>query len=273
MFDLASFALSNEPTLRLSIFAGVLALMAVWELVAPKRRVEIPRLLRWTNNLALVALDSVLVRLIFPVTAVALAAQVQSKGWGLLNVLAVPEWLGIVVAVLLLDLIIYAQHVTFHVVPWFWRVHRVHHADTEFDVTTGLRFHPVEILLSMMIKFAAIIVLGAPAIAVLIFEVVLNATAMFNHSNTRLPHALQSALRYVVVTPDMHRIHHSVHPEETNSNYGFNLPWWDRMFGTFRSQAREDQTTMQIGLNQFRNKRNVWLHRLLLIPFIRSDKT
>jgi sterol desaturase/sphingolipid hydroxylase (fatty acid hydroxylase superfamily) len=265
----------NEPTIRLGIFASVLVVMALWELAAPKRRIELPRLIRWSNNLALVVIDSVVLRLVFPLTAVAFASYVASNGWGLFNLVLLPDWLEFVAAVLLFDLVIYGQHMVFHHVPWLWRLHRMHHADTAIDVTTGLRFHPLEILLSMVLKFAAIAVLGPSAAAVLVFEVVLNASSLFNHSNIQLPPRLDKLLRFFVVTPDMHRVHHSVHAEETNSNYGFNLTWWDYLFGTLRQQPRDGHLAMTIGLKEFRDHRNVWLDRLLLLPFLnhkRSEK-
>ncbi|QMU59365.1 MAG: sterol desaturase family protein [Boseongicola sp.] len=259
--------IDNEPVLRLGVFLGILAVMAIWEVAAPRRRVEIPRLLRWSNNLALVALDGLLVRLVFPVAAVGFALMVEDAGWGVLNWVRVPGWLAVLVAVLVLDLVIYWQHVVFHAVPVLWRLHRMHHADLEFDVTTGLRFHPLEILLSMVIKLAAIAVLGAPAIAVLIFEVVLNGSAMFNHSNVRLPARVDAWLRLVIVTPDMHRVHHSVVRVETDSNFGFNVPWWDRIFGTYRGQPDAGHEGMVIGLERFRTRRDLWLDRMLRQPF------
>ncbi|MFP5379111.1 MAG: sterol desaturase family protein [Vicinamibacteria bacterium] len=258
--------LDAEPLIRLAFFFLVLLVMAVWEVAAPRRRRDIPRLVRWTNNLALVALDTLLVRLAFPVLAVGLAVVADARGWGLLNVADVPALPAAVLSVLVLDLVIYLQHVMFHAVPALWRLHRMHHADLEFDVTTGLRFHPVEILLSMGIKLAVVAALGPPAIAVLVFEVLLNATAMFNHSNVRLPASVDRALRLVVVTPDMHRVHHSIHPVETNTNFGFNLPWWDRLLGTYRAQPRDGHTGMTIGIEQFRSVRDLWLDRMLMQP-------
>lgn len=259
--------IEHEPWVRMGIFAGVLALIALWEVAAPRRRRDIPRLLRWSNNLGIVVLDSVLVRLAFPLVAVGLAAIAQDRGWGLLNLIEVPFWLAVIVAVLLLDLAIYLQHVMFHAVPALWRLHRMHHADLEFDVTTGLRFHPLEILLSMALKLAVVAALGPPAVAVLLFEVLLNATAMFNHGNIRLPPGLDRRLRWIVVTPDMHRVHHSIHPSETNSNFGFNLPWWDRLLGTYRAQPRDGHETMAIGIEMFRTPRDLWLDRMLIQPF------
>jgi len=258
--------LANEPLVRIAVFLGILFAMAAWEVAAPRRRQEIPRLLRWTNNLGLVVIDTILVRLTFPIVAVGLALLAEERGWGLLNVFGVPTWLAFVASVIALDLAIYLQHVMFHAVPALWRLHRMHHADLEFDVTTGLRFHPIEIVLSMGIKIAVVAALGPPAVAVLVFEVLLNATAMFNHSNVRIPQGMDRILRWIVVTPDMHRIHHSIHPSETNSNFGFNLPWWDKLLGTYRPQPKEGHDSMTIGIEQFRTGRDLWLDRMLIQP-------
>lgn len=258
--------LSAEPLLRVGFFFAVLAVMAAWELYAPRRRTEIPRLLRWGSNLGIVALNTLLLRLAFPLLAVGLAVVAEQQGWGLLNTLDLPWWLAIVAAVLVFDLIIYLQHVMFHAVPMLWRLHRMHHADLEFDVTTGLRFHPVEILLSMGLKLAVVAALGPPAVAVLIFEVLLNATSQFNHGNVRLPRWLDRRLRWFVVTPEMHRVHHSIYPDETNSNFGFNLPWWDRLLGTYRDQPRDGHEAMTIGIEQFRTRRDLRLDQMLIQP-------
>ena len=258
--------LATEPQLRLIVFLGVLVAMALWELAAPRRRREIPRVIRWTNNLGLVVIDTIVLRLSFPILAVGLAVIPQDSGWGLFNIIDAPGWVAVVVSIVVLDLVIYLQHVMFHAVPALWRLHRMHHADLEFDVTTGLRFHPVEILLSMGIKLAVVAALGPPAVAVLIFEVLLNATAMFNHSNIRLPMLVDRFLRLIVVTPDMHRVHHSIIPEETNSNFGFNLPWWDRLLGTYKAQPKAGHEGMTIGIEQFRTGRDLWLDRMLVQP-------
>ena len=257
---------SHEPVIRLAVFIGVLAAMALWEVAAPRRRIESPRLVRWSNNLALVIIDTILVRLAFPVAAVGLAGIVGDRGWGLFQFLEIPYWIAIVAAVMTLDLAIYCQHVLFHAVPMLWRLHRMHHADLAFDVTTGLRFHPVEILLSMAIKLCVVAALGPPALAVLLFEVLLNATSLFNHSNIRLPGWLDAGLRLVIVTPDMHRVHHSILPKETNSNFGFNVPWWDRLLGTYRAQPRDGHDGMTIGIEQFRTEGDLRLDRMLLQP-------
>jgi sterol desaturase/sphingolipid hydroxylase (fatty acid hydroxylase superfamily) len=264
--------LAFEPMIRLGAFIGILLAMALWEIVAPRRRQQYCRRQRWPHNLLLVAVDTLAVRLLFPLAAVGAALIAAKQGLGLLNVLSLPTWLTVVLAVLVLDLVIYFQHRIFHAVPWFWRLHRMHHADLEFDVTTGLRFHPFEILASMIIKLAVVVALGAPALAVLIFEVVLNASAMFNHSNVRLPESVDRRLRLLVVTPDMHRVHHSVVRQETDSNFGFNLPWWDRLFGTYRAQPAAGHLGMTVGLEHFREARELRLDRMLLQPF-RGSRT
>lgn len=258
--------LNAEAAIRLAAFLGILIGMMLWELAAPRRRQEIPRVLRWTNNLGLVVLDTVILRLTFPVLAVGLAVIGAERGWGLFNTISAPGWVAILVSVLLLDLAIYLQHVLFHAVPGLWRLHRMHHADLEFDATTGLRFHPVEIVMSMAIKLAVVAALGPPAVAVLIFEVLLNGTALFNHANIDLPRRVDRWLRLILVTPDMHRVHHSVDPRETNSNYGFNLPWWDRLLGTYVAQPAKGHNGMEIGIEQFRTRRDLWLDRMLVQP-------
>jgi sterol desaturase/sphingolipid hydroxylase (fatty acid hydroxylase superfamily) len=257
-----------ELLLRLGAFVGVLAAMAAWEALAPRRARLYPRRVRWTSNLGLVALNALVVRIAFPVAAVGFAALAAERGWGLLNAFDVPFWVGFGLSLLALDMAIYLQHVMFHAVPTLWRLHRVHHADPDFDVTTGARFHPVEILLSMLVKLGAIALIGAPAAAVLAFEILLNACAMFNHGNVSLPAALDRALRRVIVTPDMHRIHHSMELAEANSNYGFNLAWWDRLFGTYRAEASLPQERMRIGVAGITGDgRAVSLPGMLAIPF------
>jgi sterol desaturase/sphingolipid hydroxylase (fatty acid hydroxylase superfamily) len=263
--------LAHEPAIRLGAFAGIFAAMALWELWGPRRRLAFGRSKRWSGNLGIVLLDTVLVRLVFPGAALGAALAAESQGWGLLHTLELPKGLAIAASVILLDLAIYLQHVLFHAVPALWRLHRMHHADLDFDVTTGLRFHPLEILLSLAIKLGVVAALGAPAVAVLIFEVLLNATSMFNHGNVRLPAPLDRVLRWVVVTPDMHRVHHSVTPRETNSNFGFSLPWWDRLFGTYRAQPAAGHEGMTIGIEQFRDPRELRLDRMLVQPF-RDDE-
>jgi sterol desaturase/sphingolipid hydroxylase (fatty acid hydroxylase superfamily) len=260
--------LFSESTLRLGCFAGVLLLMVVWELLAPRRPLTVGKTGRWFSNLGLVVVNTLTARLLLPLGAVGMAFIAEERGWGLFNNLQLPFWATVLLAVIALDLIIYLQHVLFHAVPVLWRLHMVHHADLDFDVTTGVRFHTVEILLSLGIKLAAVVLLGAPALAVLIFEVVLNATSMFNHGNVRLPFWLDRVLRWLVVTPDMHRVHHSILARETNSNFGFNLPWWDRLFGTYRAQPAAGHDRMTIGLSQFRDERVEQLHWMLALPLV-----
>ncbi|PCI45805.1 MAG: hypothetical protein COB49_09580 [Alphaproteobacteria bacterium] len=262
--------MENEVAIRLYFFFGVLCIVAIWEALRSKRVRHISRKIRWTRNLSLVFLNSLVVRLIVPFTAVGVAIYADQHQIGLLNYLSLPTPLAVITAVLLLDLVIYGQHVVFHYVPWLWRLHKVHHIDQEIDVTTGLRFHPVEILLSSLIKAAAVLLLGVPAVAVVIFEILLNATAMFNHGNISLPISFDKILRLFIVTPDMHRVHHSVIPHETNSNFGFNMPWWDRLFGTYQPQPAQGHTKMDIGLKDYRNADKTGLWTLLTLPF--SDK-
>ncbi len=257
----------NEPAIRLGFFLGIFALVALWETLAPRRAQAVSRWIRWPNNLGIVALNTALLRIVFPAAAVGLALAGERQGWGLLNTFAVPGWIAVPLAVVLLDLAIYLQHVMFHAVPALWRLHRMHHADLDVDVTTGARFHPIEILLSMGIKLAVVAALGAPPLAVLVFEVLLNATSMFNHGNLRIAGRLERILRWFVVTPDMHRVHHSIVPRETNSNFGFNLPWWDRLLGTYRAQPAAGHQGMTIGIEQFRTRRDLWLDRMVAQPF------
>jgi sterol desaturase/sphingolipid hydroxylase (fatty acid hydroxylase superfamily) len=260
-----------ETAIRLGCFVGILALMATWEFLAPRRKLVVKKPLRWASNLALVGLNSLLLRLAAPLSTVAMAIVASENRWGLLNQWPLPPWLAFVLAVVALDLAIYLQHVLFHAVPILWRLHMVHHADLDFDVTTGLRFHTIEILVSSAIRLAVVAALGAGPWAVVVFEVLLNGTSMFNHGNVRLPRAIDRVLRLVVVTPEMHRVHHSVLVRETNSNFGFNLPWWDFLFGTYRSQPERGHEGMTIGISHLRDERRTQpLHRLLLMPFTGS---
>lgn len=260
-----------ELEIRLAAFAGVLAIMAAWEVAAPRRRQALARKARWPGNIGVVVLDTLIVRLLFPAGAVGLAVLAEAHGWGLLNEVELPSWLEVLFSLILLDLVLYLQHRLFHAVAPLWRLHRMHHADLEFDVTTGVRFHPAEILLSMLIKLAVIAALGAPAVAVLAFEVLLNASSMFSHGNVRIPSSLDRILRLFVVTPDMHRVHHSIVVRETNSNFGFNLSLWDRLFGTYRPEPEAGQDGMTIGIENFRNVRELRLDNMLLQP-LRSDQ-
>ncbi|MCG8692059.1 MAG: sterol desaturase family protein [Minwuiales bacterium] len=265
-----TFLLSHEPVIRGAVFAVVLAAVAATEMVAPRRALRAPKALRWFNNLTLTAFNTLLLRLLFPILAVGMAALTMERGWGLFNLVALPPWLEVVAAAMALDLAIYLQHVLFHKVPVLWRLHRMHHVDLDIDVTTGARFHPVEIVLSMLLKFAVVVALGAPPLAVLIFELLLNGVAMFNHGNIALPLVVDRWLRLVVVTPDMHRVHHSAIRRETDSNYGFNLPWWDRLFGTYRDQPERGHQGMTIGVEAYQQPLRQSLWWMLALPFRRD---
>ena len=263
-----SFVQAYEITIRLGLFVGIFALMAAWEVLAPRRALSVSKTVRWVNNLGLVAFNTLLLRVLFPAAAVGVAAFSTEQGWGLLNHYAVSAWLAIPVAVIAMDFVIWLQHVMVHAIPALWRLHRVHHADLDYDLTTGARFHPIEIILSMLIKFATIMVLGPPVVAVILFEVILTGMAMFNHGNVRLPPGLDRVLRWLFVTPDMHRVHHSVEDDEANSNFGFNLSCWDRLFGTYRDQPRDGHRGMTIGIRGYRQPHDVsWLPGLLALPF------
>lgn len=258
--------MQQEPFLRLGSFLTVWLSLCLIEALRPRRNDPPRRWRRWTANLGLVAIDSLLLRLLFPAAAVGSAVIARQQGWGVLPGLDLPAWLLFLITILALDFLVWAQHVLFHAVPALWRLHRVHHSDTMFDATTGLRFHPLEILFSMVLKTGVIVVLGAPPAAVLMFEILLNATSLFNHGNIELPRGLDRWLRLVLVTPDMHRVHHSWYPDETNSNFGFNLPWWDRLLGTYQARPRDGHRDMTLGINLFRRQRDGRLDRLLWQP-------
>jgi len=263
------FVMTYEKPLRMGFFFGMLALMGLWETIAPRRALTVSKGVRWLNNLGLVFFNSFVARLLFPAAAVGVAAFAAEQGWGLLHYYSIPFWPAVVIAIVAMDFVIWLQHVMVHAVPILWRLHRVHHADLDFDVTTGARFHTIEIVLSLLIKFATIVVLGPPVVAVVIFEIILNAMAMFNHGNVRLPSGLDRVLRWLVVTPDMHRVHHSVADDEANSNFGFNLSIWDRLFGTYRDQPRGGHEGMTIGIHHYREPKLVsWLPGMLALPFI-----
>lgn len=259
--------LNREPLIRLACFLAVFTWMVIWEGFAPRRGRPVARWRRWPSNIGVVVVDTLLVRIVAPAGAVGFAFFAQAQGWGVLHHLAWPAWLKLLLALLALDLAIYLQHRIFHYVPLLWRLHRMHHADLDVDVTTGARFHPIEILLSLAIKFTVIVTVGPPALAVLIFEIVLNATSMFNHSNVLLPPAIDRVLRWLVVTPDMHRVHHSITRRETDSNFGFNFPWWDRVFRTYIPQPERGHDGMTLGIEHFRDTKELRLDRLLVQPF------
>jgi len=260
-------SLSIDLVIRIAAAASIFAVMALWEILAPRRPRSVGRRARWPGNLGILIVDALAVRLLIPVAAVGAALIAAGNGWGLFHAIGLRLSLAALLGFLVLDLAIYAQHVAFHKAPLLWRLHRMHHADPDFDVTTGVRFHPLEILLSMLIKIAVVFALGIPPVAVIAFEVVLNATSMFNHGNVAMPSWLDRALRAIVVTPDMHRVHHSVDPRETDSNFGFNLSWWDRLFGTYRAAPQGGHAGMTIGLPTFRDRAELRLDRLLTQPF------
>ncbi len=270
MSGFEDFILANEKTIRASFFAGMLIFIALWELAAPKRALTISKTVRWINNLGLVFFNTYILRVLFPAAAIGVASFASEQGWGLFNYYHdVPFWFAVVASIIIMDFVIYVQHVMVHAIPILWRLHRLHHADLDYDVTTGSRFHTLEIILSMLIKFATILLLGPSIVAVIIFEIMLNATAMFNHGNISLPKKLDKYLRLILVTPDMHRVHHSVEDDEANSNFGFSLPWWDRLFGTYRDQPRAGHQGMTIGINKYRDPKQVsWLPGMLLFPFV-----
>ena len=259
--------MEKETSIRLGFFFGIFLVVALGEFVTPRRVLQTSKTVRWVSNLGLVAIDTLAVRLLFPVLGIQVAFMAEKTGWGLLNIIALPEWLSVLVGILVLDLVIYLQHVMFHTVPILWRLHLVHHADMDIDVSTGLRFHPIEILISMLIKMTVIAALGPSVFTVILFEIILNGTAMFNHGNLMLPLAFDRFLRLLVVTPDMHRVHHSVTIRETNSNFGFNFPWWDRLLGTYRAQPAAGHEGMTVGLAQLRDPGKNNLPWMLIMPF------
>ncbi len=261
----------HETAIRVAAFGGVLLLMGAWEMFAPRRRPTSPRATRWLNNLGLVLFNSIVLRILFPVAAVGVAEFAHTNNLGVLRLAGVSGGWSVLLSLVVLDFFIWLQHVVVHAVPILWRLHRVHHADPDYDTTTGIRFHTVEIILSMLIKFAVILFLGPPALAVVVFEILLNASAMFNHGNVAIPRRIDSILRLLVVTPDMHRVHHSVYDDETNSNFGFNLPWWDRLFGTYKAEPRDGHRGMTIGIDGFTDPALVTrLWGLLRLPFVGS---
>lgn len=270
---MTDWLIGNEQVIRLGCYAGVFGFMAIWEVLAARRELTTSKGRRWLGNLGLVFLDTLIVRLIFPTAALGVTVMVQNLGWGVLNIVSVPYWAAVVLSVAALDFAIYLQHVMFHALPVLWRLHMVHHADLDLDVTSGTRFHPIEILISMLYKMAVICALGPPLLGVLIFEVVLNALAMFNHANARIPLPIDRILRLFIVTPDMHRVHHSVERPEYNTNFGFNLSCWDRALGTYKAQPAKGHLGMIIGLESFRDRTWQTLPRLLAMPFFKPGSS
>ena len=271
LLSLVTTSTDRELWLRLGFFLIALLVLSILEILFPRRPLSIKKSYRWFNNLGMVVINSLLLRVVFPGATVGAALFAESNGWGLFHFLEIPFAISFILSLLILDFSIWAQHVVFHFIPPLWRLHRLHHADLDFDVTTGLRFHPVEILFSMLIKVFMIMLIGAPIVAVLCFEIVLNALSMFNHSNIRIPSMIDKILRAFIVTPDMHRIHHSWHPEETNSNFGFNLSFWDKLFKVYRAEPRDGHSKMTIGLHEFRERSELSLAKMLAQPFRQSS--
>jgi sterol desaturase/sphingolipid hydroxylase (fatty acid hydroxylase superfamily) len=265
------FIITNEAIIRLSAFFSIITIMAIWETLKPLMTLTISKKQRWINNFGLVVLNSIILRILFPTAAVGAAIFAMQHGWGLFNNITLPLWITVIISLIIMDMVIYFQHRIFHKIPMLWRLHLVHHADLNYDLSTGLRFHPIEIVLSMLIKFAIILILGIPIVAVIIFEIILNSLAIFNHSNISFPKKLDRILRWFIVTPNMHRVHHSVEFDETNSNYGFNLSWWDRLFKTYRQQTRAAPTNITIGLSEYRKPQQVYgLIQMLRLPFYKK---
>lgn len=263
-----NFIPNQELLIRVIAFAGALLMLLSWEAFRPRRVPRKGKWLRRVNNLLLVTVDIYLIRMLTALASVGAAVLALENEWGIFNLFPAPYWAAFILSIIVLDLVIYLQHVSFHKIGLLWRIHRVHHTDRDFDVTTALRFHPFEILLSACIKLVAVIILGAPVLAVLIFEILLNVCSMFNHSNIAIPVAVDRWLRLLIVTPDMHRVHHSVLRPETDSNYGFNLPWWDRLLRTYRPQPRDGHEKMTIGLREFQGMNTVNVLNLLVQPFL-----
>lgn len=270
--NIETAVISHEPFIRFAFFAAIFAVVALAEALRPRRKLVASKQKRWINNILLSFTDTIVLRLVFPVLPVGIALFCAGKGWGILNYFPFPSWLAVISGVVLLDLIIYLQHKMFHLTPVFWRLHKVHHIDQDIDVTTGLRFHPLEMILSMIIKITAVFVIGAPPVSVVIFEILLNGITMFNHANFNIPPALDRIIRLMIVTPDMHRVHHSVIVKETNSNYGFSFSWWDRLFGTYRREPENGHLQMKIGLNGYFDPKYLQLSQMLIIPFVSRRK-
>lgn len=261
--------LEHEPLIRSIAFLSILILMLIWEHAAPRRHTVAPTCKRRLNNIALILVASVIIRFLLPVLVLLeVTQQVSQAKLGILNLINLPFWIEVLLAYVMLDVVVYWQHVLMHKIPLLWRLHRVHHSDVDMDVTTGVRFHPVEIILSLMIKAIVVMVIGAPLLAVLLFELSLNVFPMFNHSNIKLPKKLDTYLRLILVTPDMHRVHHSNQQKETDSNFGFSVPWWDYLFGSYCAQPQGGHEAMTVGLDDVKNQDAIHLHKLLKQPFI-----
>lgn len=261
-----------EIGIRITFFIAVLAIIGLWEVLSPRQTLNDSKSRRWLSNLSLVFISTVLVRLVLPALPLGAAIFAQERSSGLMYSFRLPPWLAFGLGLLLLDFILYLQHVMFHYLPILWRLHLVHHTDLDLDVTTGIRFHPIEIIISAAIKITAVLLFGLPISAVIFYEVMMNAASMFNHGNIYIPSGTDWLLRLFIVTPDMHRVHHSVIVKETNSNFGNSFSWWDRLLGTYRYQPAEGYQNMTIGLQEFRDAKHLRLPKLLILPFRgRSD--
>ena len=262
--------MENELPIRLSFFIGILTIIALWEVLFPRRKLQYSKFVRWYSNIGISFFSTFIIRIIFPFLAVEASLMAYEDYWGFLNSFELFHWIFIPLCVLFLDFIIYMQHRLFHKVPLLWCLHKMHHSDLDYDVTTAIRFHPIEIALSMIIKIAIIILFGIPALAVIIFEILLNGMALFNHGNIYIPPYIDKVLRLFIVTPDMHRVHHSLIVKETHSNFGFNFPWWDRFFKTYIDQPEKNHLSMTIGIPEFRKKKYLHIYWLLAQPFIQK---
>lgn len=270
MQELEKYIIENEPIIRLIFFFGIFFTMSILEYIIPKRKLLLSKFKRWANNISLVFLNSLLLRIFFPTAAIGISFYANNNNIGLFNFFELPFISAVILSILLLDLIIYTQHRLFHTIDFFWKFHKVHHSDMDYDLTTGFRFHPIEILLSMLIKILFILILGVPVVAVLIFEVILSTLSVFNHSNIHLPKKVDHILKYFIVTPDIHRIHHSIYSDELNSNYGFNLTLWDKLFNTYKESPKDSYTTMTIGLKNIQDEnKTVSLLSILKLPFVK----
>ncbi len=268
MKEFNEYIIANEPIIRLSFFVSILLLMSLFEYIIPKKELLLSKFKRWSNNISIIVVNSFLLKFIFASSIITISIYTTENKIGLLNLFEISFFFSVILSIILLDLIIYFQHRLFHKIDFFWKFHKVHHSDMDFDVTTGLRFHPIEIIISMLIKMISVFIIGVPIIAIVIFEIILSSLSMFNHSNIKLPAILDKRLRYFIVTPDMHRIHHSIHNEELNSNYGFNISLWDRIFSSYTNKPKNGYEKMTIGLKEFYDEnKTVSILNILSLPF------
>lgn len=261
----------SASAFRLISFLAALSGFAFWEWISPRRKLSQPKTNRWTINISMHLINTTFVYFFMGAIVYSTALLAKEEGWGLMNWLHFPQPLSLLLTVLILDFVIYLQHRFFHLIPHFWRFHRIHHTDLDFDVSTGIRFHPIEIMVSLIIKMIAIVLIGADPWGTVVFEIVLNASSLFNHANIFIPLPIDKKLRWVLVTPDVHRIHHSIFSNETNSNFGFSVTWWDRLCRTYRDQPKRPHTEMEIGLPSHRKAEKLKLVDLLILPALKLD--